>query len=133
MQNIIANFMGYKKILSTFPELYNYRGFSPLILRCSVGGIFLFSGWYQFSQRNGWRALNMVLGFLKITVGTFLILGMYTQVFAITGSIISIFNIMLGIKNREGIDNIVYNFLMLAITLALTLTGPGVFAFDISL
>lgn len=133
MQNIITNFLGYKKVFSIFPELYNYRELAPLILRCSIGIIFFFSGVTQLYKKNGTKLFNISFGIFKIATGVFLTVGLYSQIFALIGIIISIFNIILNIKNSDGIDAVVYNSLIIIIAFSLLLTGPGVLAFDLPL
>lgn len=129
--NTIQNFIGYKKVFSIFPELYNYKEFAPLLLRCSIGIIFFFSGWNQFGDKSGTRSLNISIGLLKMVIGIFLTVGMYLQIFALIGIFISIYSITLNIQNREGVDAVICNLLILIISFSLLLTGPGLFAFDL--
>ncbi len=132
MPEIFSQVLGYKKIFSIFPELYNYKEFSPLLLRVTLATTLIVVGWKFFSKKTGWRGVNVVIGIVEIGTGVLLVLAAYTQLAALLSVIISIMSIIAGIRKGEG-----YFFwqhlLTLAISISLLLTGPGIMSLDLPL
>ncbi|HRY62461.1 MAG TPA: hypothetical protein P5056_01690 [Candidatus Paceibacterota bacterium] len=129
---ILTKYFGFKKILSIFPELYNYAGYSPLLLRLSVGVIYFGDGLQDLKKKSGTKIFNTTLGVLKIISGLFLFFGLYAQLWAIVAICLSIFNIFLSVGEGNW-QKLKYNFLILTITASLMLSGPGLYALDLPL
>ncbi|HBM46177.1 MAG: hypothetical protein UT05_C0003G0051 [Parcubacteria group bacterium GW2011_GWF2_38_76] len=132
MENILIKYFGFKKILSIFPELYNYQQYAPLILRLSVGLIFLGDGWQDIKKKNGIKLLNTSTGSLKIISGLALVFGIYTQLWALVAGLLSLFNMAVSLRDGDW-QKLKYDLLMLIITLSLLFSGPGLYAIDLPL
>jgi len=129
----ISQILGYKKIFSIFPELYNFREFSPFILRITVAVIFMNMGWRDITKKTGWKIINFILGITKIATGVFLLVALYTQVAALFAIVLSLFKILSDLKSGEYKYNLGYHTLILVVSLSLLLTGPGTFSIDLPL
>lgn len=129
----ISQILGYKKIFSIFPELYNFREFSPFILRITVSVIFINMGWKDITKKTGWKIINFILGITKIATGIFLLVALYTQVAALFAIVLSLFKILSDLKSGEYKYNLGYHTLILVVSLSLLLTGPGTFSIDLPL
>ncbi len=129
----ISQILGYKKIFSIFPELYNFREFSPFILRITVAVIFMNMGWRDITKKTGWKIINFILGITKIATGIFLLVALYTQVAALFAIVLSLFKILSDLKSGEYKYNLGYHTLILVVSLSLLLTGPGTFSIDLPL
>lgn len=129
----ISQILGYKKVFSIFPELYNFREFSPFILRVTLAVIFINMGWKDITRKNGWRIINFILGITKIATGIFMFIALYTQVAALFAITLSLFKILSDLKSGEYKYNLGYHTLILVVSLSLLLTGPGAFSIDLPL
>lgn len=128
MKNIILNTIGNFKILSIFPELYNYSAVAPFILRVALGLMLVKNG--TGKERTSGSILNLI----SSATGIFLIIGFYTQLAAVVALILSLIKIFSTFGNNDKPNqNFGYYFLSLVIAVALTLLGPGIFALDLPL
>lgn len=129
---IVTKYFGFNKILSIFPELYNYKEYSPLILRSSVGIIFVGDGWRDINKRGGLKIFNIIIGSLKIISGLALLFGTYTQLWALVAGGISVFNIFFCFKEGN-YQKVKYYLLVLIILISILLSGPGLYSIDLPL
>jgi len=129
----LSQILGYKKIFSIFPELYNFREFSPFILRVALAVIFINMGWQDVTKKNGWKIINFTLGVTKIATGFFLLIALYAQVAALFTIVLSFFKILIDLKSGECKHNLGYHILILVVSLSLLFTGPGAFSVDLPL
>lgn len=118
--------------------------FGILLIRLSLGSLFLFSGaskvihlqeFIQSVQATGMTGstlsfiLAFILPFLELIFGALYIIGLFTPLtsFAIACMTIS-FMIVLGVRHEE--LPFTYNFIFLACSVATLFTGAGLFSFD---
>jgi uncharacterized membrane protein YphA (DoxX/SURF4 family) len=133
-------------MLNPFPELlYLSPFFAPLILRVTIGLLFLYSGYIQWQRRDSISKMRFpVVGggiwvsWLLITFhalfGFLLIVGLYTQVAALFGILGGIKGLILKHRYPELIPIPRSAILLsLAMLVSILLTGAGAFAFDIPL
>lgn len=128
----IVKYFGFNKILSIFPGLYNYREYAPLLLRASIGLVFLGDGWQDVKKRGGMKTFNIVVGSLKIVSGLALLFGAYTQLWTLIAGMLSLFNITLSIREGDW-QKIKYYLIIFIILTSLLLSGPGLYAIDLPL
>jgi uncharacterized membrane protein YphA (DoxX/SURF4 family) len=129
-------------MLSIFPSLLVFTLAAPVILRLTVGVLFLMwgancfgSGKYSIGSRLTilGKHTALTLGLTELAVGALLILGLYTQVAAIIGAILAFKFTYLSRYEVFGPANVTVYILVGIISLSLALTGPGFFAFDLPL
>lgn len=118
--------------------------FGILLIRLSLGSLFLFSGaskvihlqeFIQSVQATGMTdgtlsfILAFILPFMELIFGALYIIGLFTPVasFFIACMTIS-FMVVLGVRHEE--LPFTYNFIFLACSLATMFTGAGIFSFD---
>lgn len=128
MKNLILNTIGNLKILSVFPELYNYSSVAPFILRIALGIMFIKNG---YAKNN---IFGSVFKLANVIIGIFLFIGLYTQPVAIIAVAISLIKMFGTIRSGDKPDqNFGYYLLSFAISVSLALLGPGIFALDLPL
>lgn len=130
--NTISTSFGFKKILSLFPEIYNYSGYAPLILRLSLGVSFVGDGIEDINKKGGIKILNILVGVLKIISGIALTLGIYTQLWASVACMLLIFSMIISMGDGDW-NKARYNFILTIISASLILSGPGLYAMDLPL
>ena len=137
----------HKAMLNPFPELLMYSSFGPLILRVILGLIFIDLGILKFrGEKEGWLASFETLGLrptnlflplyalLQIIGGVFLLIGLWTQVAALTFVIFSGIELYVEWQVREILKrDMVFYLLIFVISLSLLVTGAGAYAIDIPL
>ena len=120
-------------MLSIFPTLLMLQGFAPLLLRLTLGIIFLMWGKKSFKQNNpNMRAKQ--IGAIELVLGIFLIIGYLTQLAAL-GSVI-LLGILLVQKIRSKAfftDGVNYYFILFIIAIVILISGSGFIAFDLPL
>lgn len=134
-------------MLSVFPFLLSYKLIAPLILRLTLGVIFVDYGWSKLHRQKK-EKLEMfekiglkpgltyvwIIAIIEIVVGLFLIFGFLTQVATLLASIIIAVAIFIKIKQPLSLESSLCLLIVcLVIALSLLLTGPGFFAFDLPL
>ena len=107
-------------MLSLLPNLLNWWIFAPIILRAALGISFL-------SEASRERQSKKPLTTIKLILGIGLILGLFTQVVALASAILVLYRLVKKQDDRELL------ILELAISLALLVLGPGIFAIDLPL
>lgn len=99
-----------------------------LLLRVVLGGIFIHTGYRMLTSHQG-TAVQKALGVLLIGTGTLCILGLYTQLGAILGTILTLGGVLRP-NLFQGVSRMSL-LLMCAISISLFITGAGPFAFDL--
>jgi hypothetical protein len=115
--------------LTTFPNLLDYVGFSPLVLRLSVGIFLLMLGSQRLKRNYSFLCL------FYFVFGLTLILGFYTQISAIVTVLLLKIDFYLEYWKNRRATPVPKNYYALYIltsvmTLTLLLTGAGLFALD---
>jgi putative oxidoreductase len=122
-------------MLSIFPSLLAFEGFSPLIIRLVLGITLAWFGYQKIKGRGHSSGSNsLIYGVIEVIVSIFLIIGLFTQVAALINALILV--IKLGFKvNQKAFltDGVNYYILLLAMAISLVFTGPGFIAFDLPL
>lgn len=134
-------------MLSIFPFLLSYHLVAPLILRLTLGSIFVDFGWAKlhrqktekiaFFENIGLKpgaAYVWVIALIEIVVGLSMIAGFLTQIAALIAAIILAIAIFLKRKHPLSFkSSLCLLIVCLVIALSLLLTGPGFMAFDLPL
>lgn len=119
-------------MLSLFPSLLNYEYVAPLLLRLTLGAIFLF--WSYRTYKDTTAVRGKTLGALEFAVGFFLVIGLYAQLAALVASIILILQLIKKHRTKSLFtDGVNYYFILFIISLSLLLIGPGVLSVDLPL
>jgi len=134
---------------SIFPELLTFTFFAPLLLRVAVGTLFFWMGYKHLTKERRtaeesvlhgrkWGPLSSVfiwsLGTVEILAGGALFIGLYAQVAALAGVLLSALHIKLHrCYSTFSPYPKTYYLLLAVICLSLILTGAGAFAFDLPL
>ncbi|MDO8593942.1 MAG: DoxX family membrane protein [bacterium] len=134
-------------MLNPFPDLLTFAFFAPLILRLALGILFFNFGHHTLTKgklQHGalFEALGLkqgtryatALGIVEIILGILLIIGLYTQIAALVGLILSLAAYYLKGKHDAHVEHRRHLFfLTAAISLSLLLSGAGAIAFDLPL
>lgn len=134
-------------MLSIFPDLLTFWLAAPLVLRVSVGLIFVYFGamkiWKERERRTSFfRDISFGTGILsfwfiagiELVGGILLVLGLFTQIAALTLLPIAIGALYVKIRRPHLLDNTIeFYVLLIATLLALLVLGPGFFAIDLPL
>lgn len=122
-------------MLSLLPELYNWSGFAPLILRVAVGLAFILQGLMLV-----WRPRLIrlpfirLVGLIEVVLGALLFVGLFTQVVAILIMIELVGYIFINkLKLSDKTWTNTNILLLLAMALTILFLGPGLLAFDLPL
>ena len=134
-------------MLNPFPELLTFVFFAPFLLRLALGVLFLDFGRHTLMKgrvEHGllFEALGLkqgtryavVLGSIELIIAVMFILGLYTQIAALVGLVLSLSAYYLKGKHGAHIEHRRHLFFLTAIiSLSLLLSGAGSFAFDLPL
>jgi uncharacterized membrane protein YphA (DoxX/SURF4 family) len=135
-------------MLNPFPDLLSYSLLAPFILRVAVGLIFVDLGILIFKdEKERWaeslsvlkipnpKLATKIFGVVEIVNSIALILGFYTQIFALILALFVFAETYIEYKNSVLLKrrNFVFYFMLLTILLSLLLTGAGAFALDLPL
>lgn len=119
-------------MLSIFPSLLVLEQFAPLLLRLTIGIIFIFWGYRAWKRRESSK--EYAYGIFEIVLGILFVLGLFTQFAALIASIIFIRELIAKVKVRAFFtDGVNYYFLLLIISVCILISGPGLFSFDLPL
>ncbi len=119
-------------MLSIFPTLLMLDGFAPLLLRLTLGIVFML--WARDKVRQKSSLKNKQIGVIEIIIGILLIIGYITQIAALAAVILLGIRLIQKIKDKAFFtDGVNYYFILFMIALSLLLTGPGFIAFDLPL
>src|SRR3989344_4056000 len=101
-------------MFSLFPNLLVFEGFAPLLLRLTLGTIFLFWGYRKLKNRAD--SNNIFVGGLDCAVGTLLILGLFTQLAALVAVIMLAIGIYKKVQRKAFLtDGVNYYLILLVI------------------
>lgn len=133
-------------MLNIFPSLLAYGLAGFLLLRLTLGVIFLYAGCRKVLRKSPTisilSSLNSpapfvvawVLGLVEIICGVALILGFLTQLVAIITLVISISGLFVKIRHEDLIKQSAgFYLLAIAISISLILNGAGFLAIDLPL
>jgi len=134
-------------MLAIFPDLLTYGLLGPLLIRLTLGLLFIDMGYFELTrEQKRWRAVFETLrlkpvamwskgfGILQIVGGILLIAGMFTQVAALFFAIISLAEIFIEYREPAILKrNIVFYLLIFVMSLSLLFSGAGFYAFDLPL
>ena len=127
-------------MLSVFPALLDYSLVGVFILRVTVGFFFILFGtrltsvaWSIKDAGGVIRSIGMTYGLAKFAVGTLLTLGLFTQVAAILGIVLSTLTILQDSPLSVNRSDKQLQILLFILCIALLFLGPGLFSIDIPL
>jgi uncharacterized membrane protein YphA (DoxX/SURF4 family) len=119
-------------MLSIFPSLLAFEGFAPLILRLTIGAVFGMWAYGKLKKRE--NSQDTILGIFEGSIAICFVIGFLTQLAALTSIIVLGSRLVQKVQQKAFLtDGVNYYLILLAISLALLLTGPGFIAFDLSL
>ncbi len=99
-----------------------------LLLRVVLGVIFILAGYRMLISEQG-NAFQKVFGVLLMGTGTLFTLGLYTQIAAIVGAILTVSGLVWPhIFEKTSRMSLLFMFI---ISISLFITGAGPFAFDL--
>ncbi len=134
-------------MLNPFPELLFLKALAPTLIRIGAGVYFIILGYSKFAQNRQLLvdyfdsikirpagAFVKALGYTEVIIGTCLFIGLFTQIGAIIGAIISFVSLIVSVrepqlKMRTWME---YGMLFL-ISLSLLFSGAGLWALDLPL
>ncbi len=143
----ISLFVIISYMLSIFPALLTYKLIAPLILRLTLGSIFVNFGWTKLGRQKAgkivfFEKINLkpgifyvwLIAIVEIIAGLLLIAGLFTQIAALVSGIILLIAIFLKRKQPLSFESSLCLLIVcLVIALSLMFTGPGFLAFDLPL
>lgn len=132
-------------MLSLFPQILFLSPLAPALLRLSAGAVFLLAAWTHYDRREDlgkekfivigrgmW--IPIVAACIELVTGGGLILGAYTQVFAIIGTLLALKYFVWKRRYPHFFPlSRSASALLFVICLSLLVTGPGAFALDLPL
>jgi uncharacterized membrane protein YphA (DoxX/SURF4 family) len=114
-------------MLSLLPQILFLGTLAPSVIRLTLAGMLAYSAWKNASR----GAIDVrAFSLFETAVAASLVLGAWTQLFAMVGSLILALSLYLPqfrVWPRSSVA------LMLVMMLTLIVTGPGAFAFDLPL
>jgi len=112
-------------MLSLLPQLFSYQIVAFAILRLTVSFIAVLAGFSRYNKSYKWTSV-----FYFVTA-FFLLLGLYTQLFAIAGIILVCFDFWAeGKISTPTYEKKLLYLVCVVILLSLLFTGPGFLAID---
>ena len=134
-------------MLSIFPDMLTFWLVAPLLLRVSMGLIFIYFGVSKIQRGKDTRVSFFkkiglgkgtltfwIVSTLEIIGGGLLVLGLFTQLTALVLSIITMGALYIKIRRPKTLKNTPEFFiLLLAALLSLVFLGPGFIAVDLPL
>ncbi len=119
-------------MFSLFPSLLSFQSFAPLLLRVTLGAVFLLWAYNIFKKRETGK--RRALGILDAVVGISLVVGFLTQLSALVCAIMLGFRLFKKIQSKTFLtDGINYYLILFVISICLIFTGAGFIAFDLPL
>ncbi len=124
-------------MMSVFPELFDFSLIAVFVLRATAGiffwvfGIRLIKVALRIKSKDVFlKSIGIVYGLLKSATGILLVVGVYTQVMAILGMMLSLLSYIQEPKNTS---NRQVQILLFVLCFSLLFLGPGTFAVDLPL
>lgn len=134
-------------MLNLFPSLLSYAMLGPFLLRLVLGLIFIDLGLLKFKgEKKRWLATFEAMrlrpadffvplyGFVQVTGGILLLIGLWTQGAALVFAILSFCELYVEWSSATLLKrDFTFYLLVFTISLSLVFTGAGAYAFDIPL
>jgi hypothetical protein len=119
-------------MLSIFPPLLAFSGFSALLLRLMLGVVLVL--WSQKEYKKSGIERSVCASVIQGILGVFLIIGFLTQVSAFFTSIFLGFKLFKKIQAKAFLtDGLNYYLILFIISVSLIFTGAGYIALDLPL
>ena len=119
-------------MFSILPPLLAFQGFAALILRLTLGAVFIIWAYKRF-KKDG-KNKKDIIGPIEGIVGVFLVVGFLTQVAAVVSAFILGNRLVSKIKTKAFLtDGVNYYFILFIISISLIFLGAGYIAFDLPL
>lgn len=120
-------------MLSIFPSLLYFQSLTPLLLRLTLGIVFVMWAREKFKQSNK-NTREKQIGGVELVIGVFLIIGYLTQLAALASVILLGVRLTRKIKEKKFFtDGVNYYFILFMIAVCILISGSGVIAFDLPL
>jgi len=120
-------------MLSIFPDLLAYQMFAPLLLRLTLGAIFIYWS-YKTIFRSTPNTQDKIISLVEGVAGILLIIGLWTQLASLFITIDLIVRLYKKFQNRALLsDGVNYYLILLVIALSLLFTGAGFLSIDLPL
>ncbi len=114
-------------MFSIFPPLLSFSSLAPLLLRITLGLVFIFWSINKFKNEK-------VVSILEGIIGATLFIGFATQLVALIAAIILGYKLVRKILAKSFFtDGVNYYFILFIISVSLIVTGAGFIAFDLPL
>lgn len=123
-------------MLNPFPELLSWSYFAPFVLRIVLALYFVTLGIKTFRRghKKSGAANYTVLAAIEFVLGSFLFVGLYTQITGAIGVAFGLVALALRFKKSPEAPESAWFYLLASIVaLSLIVLGAGPFAFDIPL
>lgn len=125
-------------MLSIFPPLLAFYGFSAFLLRLTLGIIFIIWSYNKYKscrESRGNKSTSFMASIaLEGIVGILLIVGFLTQAVALISAFIFGIELIKKIKSKAFLtDGVNYYFILFIISISLIFTGAGYIALDLPL
>lgn len=120
-------------MLSIFPDLLSYQQISPMIIRLTLGIIFVI--WSYKALKGGSLDIKLkIITSVEGISGILLIIGLWTQLAALFIVIDMVIRLYFKFKERSLFsDGINYYFILLIMAISLMFTGAGFISIDLPL
>lgn len=114
-------------MFSILPPLLSFSSLAPLLLRITLGLVFIFWSIKKFKNEK-------VVSILEGIIGATLFIGFATQLVALIAAIILGYKLVRKILAKSFFtDGVNYYFILFIISISLIVTGAGFVAFDLPL
>jgi uncharacterized membrane protein YphA (DoxX/SURF4 family) len=120
---------------SLFPYFLTYEQLAPFVLRVVLGVTLAWFGYQKIRGRGKSSGSNSVVyGGVEIFIAIFLVIGLFTQLAALLNAAILVIKIGYKIREKKFLtDGVNYYLLLLAMAIAVIVSGAGFLAFDLAL
>lgn len=134
-------------MLNPFPELFVFEVLAPTLIRVAVAVFFISFGWNKLTREREHKATFFesiglkpagvyvtLLGILQIVAGVCLVVGIFTQIFAVICATIMLVSYIIKKRHPEMLftTSSVYALLFI-MSLSLVFSGAGLIAIDLPL
>jgi uncharacterized membrane protein YphA (DoxX/SURF4 family) len=127
-------------MLSVFPAFLDYGFYAVSLLRITTGFFFLLFGMRLLQATKSLHNKNIVIvtigfiyGVLQVFVGVSLTLGVYTQLGALFGAVLTFITFIQGVTTKIFASNQQVQILLFILCFSLLFLGPGSYAIDFPL
>jgi uncharacterized membrane protein YphA (DoxX/SURF4 family) len=127
-------------MLTVFPALLDFSEIAVSLLRVTTGLFFFIFGmrltlvaWQVHDRGFRIRAIGLAYGIAKLTVGVLLTFGMYTQIGAILGAILSLLTFSQSVSTSTNKSGQQVQILLFILCISLLFLGPGLLSIDLSI